>query len=117
MGDLNEHFSRTEFECKCGKCNTRGVDVELLTALTKIREHFNARVTITSGNRCKIWNTNQGGAKGSEHTKGIAADFKVEGQSPHSVASLLDEWYPDKYGIGTYPSWVHLDVRETKARW
>ena len=116
MGDLNKFFSRREFECKCG-CGMRGVDAELLTALTKIREHFERPVTITSGNRCKIHNTNVGGEKGSMHTKGIAADFKVEGVAPETVARKLNDWYNDRHGVGLYKTWVHLDMRKEKVRW
>ena len=25
--------------------------------------------------------------------------------------------YPDKYGIGMYSSFTHIDTRRTKARW
>ena len=116
MGDINNYFSRQEFACKCG-CETEGVDVELLTVLTKIREHLNSPVTITSGNRCKIHNTKVGGESRSKHTKGIAADFKVDGATPKQVVDLLNSWYPDKYGIGLYKTWVHLDVRNQPSRW
>lgn len=116
MGDINEYFSRKEFGCRCG-CGFESVDAELLTVLTRIRKHFNSPITITSGNRCKIHNTNQGGASGSKHTKGIAADFKVDAATPQQVVNLLNEWYPDRYGVGLYKTWTHLDVRSDKARW
>lgn len=113
---LNEHFHRAEFECQCG-CGQCGVDVELLTALTKLRKHLNTPVHITSGNRCVSHNKIIGGAPDSKHTKGIAADFKCRDFSPREIADILEEWFPDKYGIGVYSTWVHLDVRSTKARW
>lgn len=113
---VNPYFKREEFACQCG-CGQCGVDAELLDSLTKIREHFNAPVTITSGNRCIKHNASVGGAENSKHVAGIAADFKVSGVCPAEVASTLHTWYPGKYGIGVYPSWVHLDVREQKARW
>lgn len=116
MSKMNDYFDRSEFSCRCG-CGFESVDAELLHSLTRIREHFNSPITITSGNRCKIHNTNIGGESGSKHTKGIAADFKVDGATPKQVVDLLNIWYPDKYGIGLYKTWTHLDVRSEKARW
>ena len=46
-----------------------------------------------------------------------AADFKVEDVHPEDVYEKIDEKYHGKYGLGKYESWVHLDTRNTKARW
>ena len=116
MSKLNKYFDRSEFECRCN-CGFESVDAELLDSLTIIREHFNSPITITSGNRCKIHNTNIGGAKNSKHTKGIAADFKVKDVEPAEVVAFILERWPDTYGVGKYKSWVHLDVRSEPARW
>jgi len=113
---LNKYFSRSEFQCSCG-CGMAGVDAELLTALTRIREHFNAPVTITSGNRCAPHNKSIGGAEKSYHVRGMAADFKVEGIEPKAVADYVEANYPTRFGVGRYSSWTHLDVRDEKARW
>jgi len=48
----------------------------------------------------------------------IACDFKSASDvSPKEIYDFLDEKYPDMYGLGLYDSWVHIDVREDKARW
>lgn len=116
MSELSRYFKRSEFACKCW-CGFDSVDVELLQVLEAVREHFNAPVTITSGNRCKRHNTNVGGSINSQHCNGIAADIKVEGIVPEAVVNYLNSKYPDKYGIGLYSGWTHVDVREEKARW
>ena len=116
MGQLSKHFKREEFACKCGKCGQDTVDWELLQVLERLRRHTGP-ITVTSGNRCYEHNLAIGGAPKSKHVFSIAADIQVEGWSPMSVYTLLDEWYPDRYGIGVYGGWVHIDVRPVKARW
>jgi uncharacterized protein YcbK (DUF882 family) len=76
------------------------------------------RVTVTSGVRCASHNAAIGGAPGSQHVLGKAADIQVEGRTPEEVAQYLNEEYSGKYGIGTYSSWVHIDVKDgPKRRW
>jgi uncharacterized protein YcbK (DUF882 family) len=93
------------------------MDVELLGVLERIRWHFNSPITITSGCRCESHNKRVGGAENSMHTKGLAADIKVKGAAPDMVYGFLNKTYPDKYGIGLYNNWTHIDVRKNKARW
>ncbi len=51
----------------------------------------------------------------------MAADIKVSGMTPKEVAlvieGLIEQGKMKQGGIGIYPSWVHYDVRGTKARW
>lgn len=115
-----KHFKRDEFKCKCGKyCNgfPAEPDMKLLTLLEKIREHFDSPVTITSGVRCKTHNTNCGGASGSQHLKGTAADIKVKGVSPEKVAAYAETLLSGTGGIGRYKTFTHVDVRSNKSRW
>lgn len=113
---LNKYFKRKEFACRCG-CGTSTVDAELLQVITDVREHFGKPVVITSGHRCIKHNANVGGAKNSMHLTGKAADIMVAGVSPMDVRVYLCNKYPDKYGIGAYPTFTHIDVRGNKARW
>lgn len=116
MGSINDYFSTEEFACRC-RCGFDSVDAELVQVLTDVRQHFNSPVKVTSGNRCKTHNKVVGGAPGSKHQEGIAADFKVVGVSASRVQEYLEEKYTDKYGIGRYPNRTHIDVRPEKARW
>lgn len=113
---LNKYFKRREFACKCG-CGTSTVDAELLQVITDVREHFGRPVIINSGHRCFKHNANVGGARNSQHLTGKAADIRVAEFAPRTVAAYLEEKYPDKYGIGRYHNFVHIDVRDGKARW
>lgn len=117
MGDISEHFSRSEFACKCG-CGQDTVDAELLDVLERVRKHWGKSITINSGNRCKAYNKVIGGSKNSQHVKSRAADIVVEDMLPFHVYKLLDIWYPDKYGMGSYDTFTHIDTRTNKrARW
>ena len=118
MGDLSKHFNRSEFECRCG-CGADTVDAELITVLEDIREHFNMPVHSSSGIRCKKYNATKkvGGGTNSQHLKGKAADITIDNISPLGVLNYLASKYPDKYGIGRYQSFTHIDVRADRARW
>ena len=113
---LNKYFKRSEFACRCG-CGTSTVDAELLQVVTDVREHFGIPVIVNSGHRCAKHNANVGGAKNSVHMTGKAADIRVKGLAPSQVAFYLEQKYPNKYGIGRYANFTHIDVRDGKARW
>lgn len=117
MGDLSEHFSRSEFACKDG-CGKDTVDAELLSVLEDVRNHFGRAVYINSGNRCEEHNRAVGGVPDSQHTKSRAADIRVAGTMPDDVALYLLKKYENEYGIGMYDTFVHIDTRTgSKSRW
>lgn len=116
MGDLSQHFDRSEFACKCG-CGKDAVDYALIVILEQVRAHFHAPIKVNSGNRCKAYNQQIGGSKKSQHTRSKAADIVINGVSPSTVYSWLDLNWPDSLGLGKYNTFTHVDVRDTKARW
>jgi len=118
MGDLSDNFNRSEFECKCKcKCGFATVDIDMIKVLEDVRWHFGQPITIMSGCRCDEHNRAIRGATHSKHKQGIAVDFVVWGGSPRDIAAYLNAQYPDKYGVGDYPNFTHLDLRPNKARW
>jgi uncharacterized protein YcbK (DUF882 family) len=117
----SKYFTRQEFACQCG-CGFDGVDAELIQVLDRVREHYGSPVTITSGCRCKARNKAVGGVEKSRHLPNKsgnteAADFKVREVSHMDVEALLNEWFPNSKGIGSYPNRTHFDIRDDKARW
>lgn len=116
MGDISTHFNRKEFACKCG-CGFNAVDKELLEVIEDVRTHFGKPLIINSANRCESHNAKEGGSKNSQHLKGMAADIRINGVTPDSVAAYLLNKYPNKYGIGMYNTFTHIDVRAIKSRW
>lgn len=90
------NFTASEFKCNCkGKyCNGHPVklDFDLLYCIQRVREHFNSPVIVTSGLRCKKYNSSLGkiASKNSAHLKGMAADIEVRGIHPRDVKKYWD---------------------------
>ncbi len=114
---LSKNFYRSEFKCKCGKCDYDTVDAELIEVLQMLRDKFKAPIRITSGNRCPSYNKAIGGAETSCHIKGRAADIQIEGVEPKEVQKHLELMYMDMYGIGSYETFTHIDTRTKTGRW
>jgi len=115
MGDLSNHFNRSEFACKSG-CGYDTVDYALLRAVEAIRERFGVPVTITSGCRSPAHNEAVGGVKDSQHVRGRAADLQVSGVPPDDVADFAEGL--KGISVGRYNSFTHIDSRSGPvARW
>ena len=118
---LSANFNSSEFDCKGkGCCSETLVDQQLVEYLQKIRTHFGKAVNISSGYRCATHNKNVGGATGSRHAKGQAADIYINGVAPAEIAKYAESI--GIKGIGLYETdkdghFVHIDTRTTKAFW
>lgn len=119
---LSKNFRVREFSCHgSGCCSTVKIDPALVEYLQKIRDHFGKPVTISSGYRCKTYNSMiSNAASKSKHMDGMAADIKVEGIAPAEVAKYAESI--GIKGIGLYETdkdgyFVHVDTRTTKAFW
>ena len=118
---LSSNFHSYEFNCKgSGCCSETKIDEKLVEYVQKIRDHFGKPVTINSGYRCATHNKRVGGASGSNHTKGQAADIVVQGVAPADVAKYAESI--GILGIGLYETasdgyFVHVDTRTTKSFW
>jgi hypothetical protein len=86
--------------------------------LAKISARFGRQVIVTSGYRSPGQNRRAGGARKSYHMSCMAADIKVPGVSPGTVARYARS-LPVVGGVGfhTYTSAVHVDVAERNATW
>lgn len=114
---VSAHFKIREFAQKDGRCDKVLIDSELVEVLEDVRTHFNKPVIITSGYRTPEYNAKVGGAKNSQHTKGTAADIQVKEVPADKVQKYLKHKYKNKYGIGSYWTYTHIDTRKEKARW
>lgn len=117
---LSQNFRSNEFACKGnGCCSSLKVDERLVEFLQKIRDHFSEPVIITSAYRCAKHNKTVGGASGSYHTRGMAADISVKGVSPAEVAEYAESI--GVLGIGLYENgdgnFVHIDTRTKRSFW
>jgi uncharacterized protein YcbK (DUF882 family) len=113
---LSTNFKVKEFACTDGS-DPIFIDSELVTVLQNIRTHFGKSVTINSAYRTPGKNKAVGGQAYSQHLYGKAADIKVKGIAPKTVAAYAEKLLPGKGGIGIYSTFTHIDVRSTKARW
>lgn len=116
---LSDNFKVKEFQCKDGSSYLL-VDTGLVDILQRIRSHFGKPVTINSAYRNATYNRKVGGASGSLHVKGMAADIVVADVAPAEVAKYAESI--GVKGIGLYETakdgyFVHVDTRTTKSFW
>jgi len=117
LGDLSEHFSRAELQCKdCGQCL---LSPRLLPALEALRALGPEPIIIHDGYRCAEHNAAVGGVQHSEHCTGEAVDCVIEGltlQQMYDRAKQIPDFVNG--GIGVYSeNFIHVDVRQRSARW
>lgn len=113
---MNRYFQREEFACLCG-CGFAAVDYELLELLSVIRTTLEEPVIINSACRCEEHNERVGGAKGSYHKKGMAADIRCNTATPERIYDLVTSLAPDdSWGAIKYQNFVHVDVRDKAYR-
>ncbi len=75
-------------------------------------------MTINSGFRCEKHNKEVKGKPDSQHMLGKAVDVstsKLDGLQKHRLLKLANAM---KFrGIGVYPTFIHLDVRDNQSFW
>ena len=113
---VSANFKVREYKCKDGS-DAIAIHPELADLLQKIRTHFGRPVIINSAFRTHEHNKKVGGEADSQHLYGRAADIVVTGVSPKKVAGFAETQLKDRGGIGIYSDFLHVDVRNKKARW
>lgn len=122
---LTKNFDLKEFECKCGcKMPLEVYEnvIKLAGELQKLRTYVGRPIRINSAYRCPNYNDNVvKGAKNSQHKLGKASDIVIESLKPAEVfiiiEDLIDMGEMLQGGLGLYDTFVHYDIRKTKARW
>ena len=110
---VSRNFKVKEFACKDGS-DVVFIAHKLVVILQSIRDYYNKPVTINSGYRTAAYNKKIDGATYSQHTYGMAADIVVKGEKPEDVAAVARKFLGNnKGGVGIYPAFTHVDVRET----
>lgn len=87
--------------------------VTLAEGLERVRAVFNRPIFVTSGYRCEMINRGIGGSSNSDHMRGLAADFHVQGVEPYDVCRTLlprpDVGWSKLIHEG---SWTHISFPE-----
>ena len=129
---LTSHFSLDELT-HSNKAYELGIDNypspdevinlgRLANKLEEVRAILNKPIHITSGYRCLELNRAIGSSDTSQHVKGCAADFQVDGLTPSEIINFIlcykiefDQVIEEHLGG---KSWVHISVpdRGKKAR-
>lgn len=113
---LSQNFRAREFDCPgSGCCTETPIDELLVEYLQQIRSHFGKPINILAY-RCPAHNAiTPNASPNSRHTKGMAADFHIEGIDCAEVAKYAESI--GVKGIGLYDTFVHIDTRDTKSFW
>lgn len=127
---LSPHFVVEEFDCHNGvKVQERdynGLAYLCKQYLEPLRKKFGV-VTVNSGFRTKTYNASIGGATHSFHVytehdgNDQAADVRCAQGDPtqwrNFLAGIRARKRSGKGGLGLYPAFVHVDIRDYKADW
>jgi len=121
---LTENFSKAEFDCKDGSEMPKEVlenVKELAKNMQVLRDELGLPIHLTNGYRSPAHNKKVGGAKNSQHLYGKACDMKVKGMTPKQVLLVIERLIKEgkmmQGGIGVYNTFLHYDIRNSKARW
>lgn len=124
LHQITKNFHYIEFASKDGAKLPKELEanlVELVQNLQVLREYVGKKITINSGYRSPEHNKKIGGAKESFHVRAMAADIVVEGHTPKQVKEIIQHLIltgrMKEGGIGLYDTFIHYDIRGTKARW
>lgn len=126
-----KELSRSETASRRGINNTpNSAIVSALTALIDnvldpLREKWGAPIIVTSGYRCPALNRTIGGASGSQHTKGEAADIRTLSDSREENMKLLkclldsgiefDQVIAEDVDGAGRPDWIHVSFTRSRA--
>jgi uncharacterized protein YcbK (DUF882 family) len=128
---MTKNFKYKEFKCKgdCKNCKQKGEMplevyeniIKLSQQLQFLRDYTGRPIKINSAYRCPEHNAKVGGSKNSQHIFGKASDITIQSLKPLEVYAmiedLIDMGHMLQGGLGLYDTFVHYDIRKTKARW
>ena len=99
MGNLSTHFDSSEFKCNCG--NTGTMSSILISRLEQMHAYMKAKaIYITSGYRDPNCSVKVGGYRNDAHTKGMAADIKVQKQNGSYYTAEDIAEVAERIGVG-----------------
>lgn len=123
---LTKNFTLTEFACH----DEAGTPVpgiylhnvqELADNLQVLRDYLGEPVKVLCGYRTPVHNKEVGGVPKSLHLVAKAGDIVTASLTPRELAAVIEMLIKTgrmkQGGLGTYPGFIHYDIRGTRARW
>ena len=106
------YFDKSEFACKCRKCGGFPAEPQekLIRVADRVRKHFGAAATVSSGVRCAQHNSNVGGVSNSRHLLGKAMDFDIAGKTATQVLAYVQQQPEIRYAYAIDSEYVHMDI-------
>ena len=122
---VSAHLLYREVRCKGHECCDGGhIRWEVLELFERIRARCSyvmgrdVPIHINSGVRCQVHNIMVGGAKGSQHLKGLALDLAAPSIiGREEFDKICESVVGDRGGVGFYDWGNHIDARGELARW
>jgi hypothetical protein len=114
-----EELTFSQTAARRGIDNTPNEDVfrnlkRLCALLEDVRDVCAAPIIISSGYRSPALNVAVGGAKKSQHTMGLAADFTAKGLTvDETVQIIIEAGLPYDQVIKEFNSWVHISIPQS----
>lgn len=117
--NLSEHFALSEFVSINDPVRPSEEIIDQLKdlcelALEPLREALGRSLKVSSGYRSPTYNKQIGGAPGSQHCAGIAADIIMANDAEQLKAAAIASNIPGVGGVGIYPGrgFIHVDIRK-----
>ena len=112
MAKDTKNFKVSEFACH--HCGENKIDQRVIELAQSIRDEVGVPVNVNSGYRCEKHNAAVKGVKGSNHTKGLAADLSCSLGAKKLYAAIQKLYNEGKipqlgYCI-RYATFCHVDV-------
>lgn len=122
MFDRITHFKLKEFDSPDVPGSGVNMDFEFLVLLNALRGIMGRPFVINSGFRSLAHNRKVGGATGSPHRKGMAADISTRGWTEQERWRMLETARAMGFrGIGIATTYIHLDTMQrngnTQTAW
>lgn len=127
---ITQHFSTAEFE-RSQTAARAGIEIHVIPGtdiwtnvkalcthvLEPLRDLLDKPIIISSGYRPEAVNDLVGGAPDSQHTKGQAADFHVDGIADYDLAQFVAaSGLPYDQCIYEFGRWVHVSYDPGRAQ-
>tara|TARA_R110002020_G_scaffold159787_1_gene343907 strand:- start:1 stop:366 length:366 start_codon:yes stop_codon:yes gene_type:complete len=108
---ITTNFYEDEFECNCG-CGLKNINPVLVERLQEARTDYDSPMVVTSGLRCKNFNSKQNGSPNSSHLWGEAVDVAMNDPIlRYRMVQIFQKYFKR---IGIAKNFIHVDVDHMK---